>query len=256
MTQFGPRGCEMKKIRVNARAIVCDIKEHVGLKSLMEKHGLSYRHLLKVKEMLLDKGWVTRGELDYLNPADASAQMTVQAKDFLASFRNRPDDFHLMDRFRLTAKDLRKIYERLIQAGLLSEYEYHCRDRKAPELEEPFTNLSEASTEVTLIKNVFDGGGGVYRAEEEAPPRASHPDEIRADKSSSTRPPNRISGHAVTSGGRMMEETTLEICPNCGCPAEASSPDACVCCGIIFSKLKRVPKSKRIPIWQFDYGMR
>ena len=149
----------MKKIRVNARAIVCDIKEHVGLKSLMEKHGLSYRHLLKVKEMLLEKGWVTRGELDYLNPADASAQITVQAKEFLASFRNRPDDFHLMDRFRLTAKDLRKIYERLIQAGLLSEYEYHCRDRKAPELEEPFTNLSEASTEVTLIKNVFDGGG-------------------------------------------------------------------------------------------------
>ena len=246
----------MKKIRVNARAIVGDIKEHVGLKSLMEKHGLSYRHLLKVKEMLLERGWVTRGELDYLNPADASAQITVSAKEFLASFRNRPDDFHLMDRFRLTAKDLREIYERLIQAGLLSEYEYHCRDRKASELEEPFTNVSEASTEVTLIKNVFDGGSGVHRAEEKAPPRASYPNEIRADKSSSTRPPNRMLGHAVTSGGRMMEETTLEICPNCGCPSEASSPDACVCCGIIFSKLKRVPKDKRIPLWQFDYGIR
>jgi hypothetical protein len=246
----------MKKIRVNARAIVGDIKEHVGLKSLMEKHGLSYRHLLKVKEMLLEKGWVTRGELDHLNPADASAQINVSAKEFLASFRNRSDDFHLMDRFRLTAKDLRMIYERLIQAGWLSEYEYHCRDKKSPVLEEPCTNVSEASTEVTLIKNVFDGGWGVYRADEEAPPRASRPDRIRAYKSSSTRPPNRLSGHAVTSGGRMMEETTLEICPNCGCPAEASSPDACVCCGIIFSKLKQAPKSKRVPIWQFDYGMR
>ena len=71
MAQSGPRGCEMKKIRVNARAIVGDIKEHVGLKSLMEKHGMSYRHLLKVKEVLGEKGWVTRGELDYLNPADA-----------------------------------------------------------------------------------------------------------------------------------------------------------------------------------------
>ena len=155
MTQFGPRGCEMKKIRVNARAIVCDIKEHVGLKSLMEKHGLSYRHLLKVKEMLLDKGWVTRGELDYLNPADASAQMTVQAKDFLASFRNRPDDIHLMDRFRLTAKDLRKVYERLIQAGLLSEYEYHCRDRKAPELEEPFHESLRGFHRGNLDKKCF-----------------------------------------------------------------------------------------------------
>jgi hypothetical protein len=256
MAQFGPRGCEMKKIRVNARAIVGDIKEHVGLKSLMEKHGLSYRHLLKVKEMLVEKGWVTREELDYLNPADASVQINVSAKDFLASFRTRPDDLHLMERFRLTAKDLQMIYERLIQAGLLSEYEYHCRDRKAPELEDPFTNLSEASTEVTLIKNVFDGGGGVYRADEEAPPRASRPDRIRAYKSSSTRPQNRLPGHAVTSGGRMTEETTLEICPNCGCPSEASSPDACVCCGIIFSKLKRAPKSERTPIWQFDYGIR
>jgi hypothetical protein len=246
----------MKKIRVNARAIVGDIKEHVGLKSLMEKHGLSYRHLQKVKEMLVEKGWVTREELDYLDPADASAKITVQAKEFLASFRNRPDDFHLMDRFRLTAKDLRKIYERLIQAGLLSEYEYHCRDRKAPELEEPFTNLSEASTEVTLIRSVFDGGWGVYRAEDEAAPRPSHPNEIRADKSASTRPPNRLSGHTVTTGGRMMEETTLEICPNCGCPSEASSPDACVYCGIIFSKLKRTPNSNRTPIWQFDYGIR
>jgi hypothetical protein len=246
----------MKKIRVNARAIVADIREHVGLKSLMEKHGLSYRHLLKVKEMLVEKGWVTREELDYLNPADASVQINVSAKDFLASFRTRPDDLHLMERFRLTAKDLQMIYERLIQAGLLSEYEYHCRDRKAPELEDPFTNLSEASTEVTLIKNVFDGGGRVYRAEEEATPRPSYPSEIRAYKSSSTKPQDRPSRPLANSRSDVNEESTLAICPNCGCPAEASSPNACACCGIVFSKLKRVPKSERTPIWQFDYGIR
>lgn len=246
----------MKKIRVNARAIVSDIKEHVGLKALMEKHGLSYRHLLKVKEKLLEKGWVTREELDHLNPAVPSEQITVSAKDFLASFRNRPDDFHLMDRFRLTAKDLRETYETLIQAGLLSEYEYHCRDRKAPELEEPFTNVSEASTEVTLIRSVFDGGWGVYRPGEDALPRASHLNEIRADKSPSTKTPNRLSVHSANRRGPMTEDTLPEVCPNCGCPAEASSPEACVCCGIIFSKLKRAPKSKRTPIWQFDYGIR
>jgi hypothetical protein len=246
----------MKKIRVNARAIVSDIKEHVGLKALMEKHGLSYRHLLKVKEKLLEKGWVTREELEHLNPAVPSEQITISAKEFLASFRNRPDDLHLMDRFRLTAKDLRETYETLIQAGLLSEYEYHCRDRKAPELEEPFTNVSEASTEVTLIRSVFDGGWGVYRSDEEAPSRASHLDQIRADRSSSTRPPNRLSGQAVTGRGPMTEEAPPEVCPNCGCPAESSSPDACVCCGIIFSKLKRVLKKKRVPLWQFDYGIR
>jgi hypothetical protein len=195
----------MKKIRVNARAIVGDIKEHVGLKSLMEKHGLSYRHLQKVKEMLLEKGWVTRGELEYLNPADASVQINVSAKDFLASFRTRPDDFHLMERFRLTAKDLRMIYERLIQAGLLSEYEYHCRDRKAPELEDPFTNLSEASTEVTLIKNVFDGGGSYRRRKklcQECPEGLA--------QSSSTRLQIDCQG-TLSPAEAMMEETSRTV---------------------------------------------
>ncbi len=246
----------MKKIRVNARAIVGDIKEHVGLQSLMEKHGLSYRHLLKVKEMLLEKGWVTRGELDYLNPADASAQITVSAKEFLASFRNRPDDFHLMDRFRLTAKDLREIYERLIQAGLLSEYEYHCRGRKAPELEEPSVNVSEASTEVTLIRSVFDGGWGIDRMEQGAQSRGTSRNESRLAKSPSNKPRDRLPGRPASSRGDVNEETTLAVCPNCGCPSDASSPNACPCCGIVFSKVKRSPENKRISRWQFDYGIR
>jgi len=246
----------MKKIRVNARAIVGDIKEHVGLKSLLEKHALSYRHFLKVKGMLLEKGLVTREELDYLNPADASAQITVLAREFLASFRTRPDDFYLMERFRLTAKDLQAIYERLVQAGLLSEYEYHCRDGKAPEVEDPFTKVSEASTEVTLIRSVFDGEWGVYRAEEEVPPRPSYSDEIRAYKSSKIEPPNRLSRPLANSRGDVDEETTLAVCPNCGCPSDASSPKACIGCGIVFSKVKRIPANKRASIWQFDYGIR
>jgi hypothetical protein len=256
MAQSDPRSCEMKKIRVNARAIVGDIKEHVGLKSLMEKHGLSYRHLLKAKEKLLEKGLVTREEFDYLNPAVAPAQITVSAKEFLASFRDRPDDLHLMDRFRLTAKDLRQIYETLIQAGLLSEYEYHCRDKKAPVLEEPCTNISEASTEVTLIRSVFDGGRGVYRAEAQAPLRSSYPNETRVKKLASGCFSKQLSRHAVATSSDMSEETTLALCPNCGCPSDASSPNACICCGIVFSKVKRGHPNKRTPIWQFDYGMR
>jgi hypothetical protein len=246
----------MKKITVNARAIVSDIKEHVGLKALMEKHGLSYRHLLKVKEKLLEKGWVTREELGHLNQAVPSEQITVSAKDFLASFRNRPDDFHLMDRFRLTAKDLRETYETLIQAGLLSEYEYHCRDRKAPELEEPFTNVSEASTEVTLIRSVFDDGRGVDRMKQGTQSRDIYRNESLASKSSSIKRRNRQPVPPASSMGGVNEETTLAVCPNCGCPSDASSPNACICCGIVFSEVKRGHPNKRTPIWQFDYGMR
>ncbi len=246
----------MEKIRVNARAIVDDIKERVGLKTLMEKHGLSYRHLLKVRDLLLEKGWIAREEFDYLNLPEASGPVTVPAKEFLASFRNRPDDLHLMNRFRLTAKELRKIYERLIQAGFLSEYEYHCRNRKAPELEQPPIDSCEASTEVTLLRGAFDGEREAFRTEEEARPRDSHGNETHALKSPSTRRRNRLSSPPANNRGDVNEETTLAVCSNCGCPSDASSPDACVCCGIVFSKIKRVPPNKRCPIWQFDYGMR
>ena len=51
----------MKKIRVNANAIVDDNRMGLDLKSLMEKHGLSYRHLLKVQGRLQEKGWITAG---------------------------------------------------------------------------------------------------------------------------------------------------------------------------------------------------
>lgn len=246
----------MEKIKVNARAIVGDIKERMGLNTLMEKHGLSYRHFLKVRDLLLEKGWVAREEFDYLNLPETSAQVAVPAREFLACFRNRPDDYHLMNRFRLTAKDLRRIYERLIQAGLMSEYEYHCRDKKASELEEHSVDVSDASTEVTLLKGALDDEREIFGKQEEARPRGSHPNATHAEKPSSTIRRNRLSSPPATSSGDMHEETTLAVCPNCGCPSDASSPTTCVCCGIVFSKVKRIPANKRVPIWQFDYGIR
>jgi hypothetical protein len=250
------RGSQMRKIKVNGKAIVDDIKVRASLISLMEKHGLSYSSLLKTRDILLEKGLVTREELEYLHLADTPRRTTVPAKEFLASFRSRPDDFHLMDRFGLTRKDLRRIYERLIQAGLLSEYEYYCRDKKAPEPEEPHTNASEDSTEVTLLRSVLDGGGGVDRVEAKAPPSGLSAREARAEEAPATTRSKRPLGRALTSGAGMIEETTLAICPNCGCPSDESSPDACVCCGIVFSKIKRIPANKRTPLWQFDYGIR
>ena len=140
MAQSGPRQAQMEKIRVNARAIVGDIKERVELKVLMEKYGLSCRHLLKARDLLLEKGWIAREEFDYLNLPEASGPVTGPAKEFLASFRNRPDDLHLMNRFRLTAKDLRKIYERLIRLGSCQNTSItvgdgkNCRTRAAPSI--------------------------------------------------------------------------------------------------------------------------
>ncbi len=245
----------MKKIRVNANAIVDDIRMGLDLKSLMEKHGLSYRNLLKVLGRLQEKGWITRGDLGHLNLAEGSEQSTVPAKEFLVSFRSRPDDFHLMDTFRLTPKALRKMYEKLIQAGLLSEYEYHCRDRKAPELEEHFVNnVSEASTEVTLLKS--DGGWGVWGDDETTGRAVLCTNDIHVDNPRGSVLPGRRSGVSTTSVGTEPKETTPEICPRCGCPSHPSSPDACPRCGVVFSKLERVPSDKRIPIWQLDYGIR
>jgi len=60
----------------------------------------------------------------------------VNAKEFLASFRDRSDDYYLMGKFSLKPEHLRKIYHQLMERGLLAEYEYNYRDRKSPEVEQ------------------------------------------------------------------------------------------------------------------------
>jgi len=76
----------------------------------------------------------------------------ISAEDFLASFREIPDDFRLMEKYGISPKQLKQVYSDLIEKELLSEFEYNQRERKAPELEEYAPPQLSASTAVTLVE--------------------------------------------------------------------------------------------------------
>ncbi len=77
---------------------------------------------------------------------------TVKAKEFVSLFRKKPDDVYLMEWYSITVKQLAKIYSALIEKGLMSEYEYHQRERKAPELEDTELPPMAASVTVRVIE--------------------------------------------------------------------------------------------------------
>ena len=76
----------------------------------------------------------------------------INAKEFVAAFREHPDDFHLMVLFAMTPGQLKKIYSALLAKGLLSEYEYNCRERKLLDDEKEWRSPS-ASEVANLIEN-------------------------------------------------------------------------------------------------------
>jgi hypothetical protein len=240
----------MKKIQINAAAIVRDVRQRMDLKALMEKHDLSYPNLLKVKNILLERGLVSRVEIGYLNLADHIQERSISAKEFLASFRERPDDLYLMKKYKLKVKDLQGIYDTLMLAGLLSEYEYHSRDGKVRELEETTDAVCETSTEVTLLRNHLDTGFAVSERRCSATPRKTYPDLGRTP--SAVTPDSKSKGNAPVDQGT-VEEGISRACPNCGLSPHPSSPDACVYCGVVYSKAKRDSKYEGIGLWEADY---
>ncbi len=150
----------------------------------------------------------------------------INAKEFVAAFREHPDDFHLMVMFSMTAEQLKKIYSMLLAKGLLSEYEYNCRERKLVDSDADNWRSPAASELASLIEN---------------------PSEIRAEIA--------YSGHEKDSNvAKALEELqlrkqfenkrsrteapTTELCPKCHNPKDPSSPDSCIHCGIVFAKIE------------------
>jgi len=82
-----------------------------------------------------------------------SRTKTVNAKEFLASFRERSDDFYLLEKYGINPSQLKRIYTALIEKGLLSEYEFHGREKKAHVMEEGERPQLAASTTVKIIED-------------------------------------------------------------------------------------------------------
>jgi len=246
----------MKKVVIEARQVVADVKSRKSDEELIEKYGLSSRSLAKLKQQLLDRGLVTQEDLVLQNPFSAPSQKSISGEGFLRDFRQRPDDLFLMKKYGLKPQGLKKIYLTLIGKGLLSEYECECRDVKAFELldvgngarhlpsvvdtsrfrEDPRVPVATARSDDGLPQDFFRDFSGV-KIEKKLPAKISKPS-----------PPAKQSAPAGAQVATQQPSTVVEIvspdwCPKCGAPTTPASPDTCVKCGIIFSKYEALKKN-------------
>ncbi len=175
-------------------------------------------------------------EYDEQTDQGSPKKKKINAKEFVAAFREHPDDFHLMVMFSMTPAQLKKIYAALLAKGLLSEYEYNCRERKLVDSDDEKWGSPAASELASLIEN---------------------PSEVRAEL--------LYSGHEKDSNvAKALEELklkkefdkklsragaqTTELCPKCHHPKDSSSPDSCVHCGVVFEKVEPAKKYGRFSL--------
>ena len=134
--------------------------------------------------MAFRRSFAVSGEHDKLAPQGAPPKKrAIKAKEFVAAFREHPDDFHLMVMFSITKEQLKAIYSALLAKGLLSEYEYNCRERKLLEPDEKALRSPSASEVANLIENPSEVVAELlYSGQEKDPSVAKALKELQAKK--------------------------------------------------------------------------
>jgi len=160
----------------------------------------------------------------------------VNAREFLEAFRERSDDYYLMDKFSLKPKHLRKIYDQLMERGLLAEHEYDHRKKKSLEVEEKTVSGATAPPVVSRWDSTTEATGTftTHRSESHSPP-----------------PP---APHLSTSASTVVEVQTIELCPKCNSEKHPDYPDSCPYCGVVFAKIKQSLESKKVVVWSDKTG--
>ncbi len=238
----------METIRETIKAVADQLRMGANDEVIMRTYGISQDILDQLRKALADKGLLPchDGEVSKSSCA-TKPKKSIDAKKFLASFRAASDDLCLMQEYALKPKQLKHIYKALIEKGLLSEYEYYYRQRKAPELGEPTENLLDASTKVSLVESISDETRRLYSLEgAQMRKSASDGDSQNVD--------------AACNGNRRDMRSTPEspakdsagYCPRCHRTKDPSSADTCIHCGVIYSKFARHAQGAGISMWDFD----
>lgn len=249
----------MKKIRINVNDITRDITADMSDDDLMRKYGLSRRHLLLVKKKLLENKLITAEDLSPNRKQTLPPYRKIDAKDFIRDFLEHSDDYFLMQRYSLQPKHLRKVYDQLIKKDLLSEYELHSRDRKAPELEEePTKPVEAASTVVSFVEGAPTRIVGANPQSDWGPPRSMFTDYSgvklgNAEDFSSQ--PEMSHPTKVQAPSTVVDVRTCEYCPNCRAPKEPRE-SSCLKCGIIFEKYYRMLEERGTAPWDDQWSKR
>ncbi|MGO9567835.1 MAG: hypothetical protein ACLP5H_09870 [Desulfomonilaceae bacterium] len=182
------------------------------------------------------------GKTATTSPPDAinsSPQKTINAKEFLACFRAKPDDFYLLEKFGIRPNHLKRIYSALIEKGLLSEYEYNRRERKLPKLDDHKRPQLPASMAISIIEepsealseHVLNLG---YSLDPDLAKALS--DAIKSKELRKSKP-------------LKADEEAPKLCPKCHKPKHPSAPDECIYCGVVFGKIEVQNGKGKVSIW-------
>lgn len=234
----------MNSIRISAKRFVEDIRSGMGDAAIMEKYCLSARSLPKVKEELMRRGLLAPADVKSTNGCPISDKISIKVKEFVRLFRESSDDFVMMSTYSLTPKQLEQIYRQLIAKGLLSEYEFHSRERRSPELQEMELLEPDETTAVDFTEE-FSGRLRDYEKIGAFRPNA---DWLKKSTSVTDGLSRDVDPARVAHARR--DAPGLGPCPRCGKPKHPESPDSCLHCGVVFSKLKSDSKRNGVAIWE------
>lgn len=143
----------------------------------------------------------------------------INASEFLGAFRDRSDDYYLMGKFSLKPEHLRKVYDKLIERGLLAEHEYSHREKKSSEVGEKIR--STPSPEVS-------------------PPDITSVAPCKSETSHSGLHSEPIPSPNLSIASTVVEQQAIEFCPKCDRAKHSDYPDSCPYCGVVFAKIKQV----------------
>ena len=152
----------------------------------------------------------------------------INAREFLEAFRDRSDDYRLMRKFSLKPKHLMKIYDQLMERGLLTEYEYDHREKKSPDVEEKTASRATPSPVVST------------------PDSPSEPVSTFTTFQSESHSQPSSAPHLSTNAPTVVELRTTELCPKCDRAKHPDYPDSCPYCGVVFAKIKQTEKSEKM----------
>ncbi len=170
----------MEKRKISAREAVADIRSGIGDAALRNKYGLSVDGLQSLFDKLIKDGFLDLGELrsrlsgfmgtvvvpdtDIFSekgvmrdqPIKSRSARRINVQEAARDIRSDMDDSALADKYRLTAKGLTSLYDKLLSLGVITHADI---DRRRLGIEDDTIDFREMSLELsdalTQLKSNF-----------------------------------------------------------------------------------------------------
>lgn len=113
------------KPKISAKDLVRDIRDRMTDAQLMEKYQLSAKGLQSAFEKLLETNSITRAELEWRPTPYQDTQFISRMipEEAVADIRSGMTDFELMEKYNLSPNGLRRAFQSLVDAGLVTQQE-------------------------------------------------------------------------------------------------------------------------------------